>query len=780
MKPKFYLVAVVLFFAQICFAQNPDNETYHRHASGHLSAAGASSTGNSGTGANIDVVYYRCDWTISPNVSANISGTVTTYFKTTAANVSVITFDLNNLVFGSPVAKYHGSTVTSSFPSTDIYRVTLPSAISAMGTLDSVSITYSGTPPAVSGQEEGYQRKQDGLANWYIYTLSESYEDKDWWPCKADMQDKADSLDINLTVPWTGTNTYWAAANGKLTDSAISGVTRTFKFKHRYPIATYLVGIGVAKYNRYYRGTVNIAGKDVPVVYNIYPDMTGATLTTALNRMDISKTELAEFSNKYGPYPFADEKHGYYQHGWGGGIEHQTFSGMSSGSMSSWSVIAHELAHQWWGDKVTFATWNHLWLAEGFAKYSEALAAELIPAIGVTAASHMSGIKTTARATNTTPVYLSNASIANSNTVWTTNNDNAIYQRGAIIVSMLRAMMGDANFFQGCRDYLNDPLLAYKSATTADLQRNMENQLSGIDLTPFFSAWVNGTGRTDYTGNYYISGNDIQFTLTQSRTPAANPFMPMPVVLKIRNAASTKDTTVVIYHYAAGQLGYAGSAGGMGASVGSVVSYKLSFIPAAVTVDPDSKTMANGTITVIATPLDVNILNFSANKTTAGNKINLSLAGNEVIDKVVLLKSDNGIDFVDAGIMVKTNTSGSANNYQFTDVLPFSNITYYRAKIYTSNKQEYSGIAKVEQAGKKILTVSPNPATDVFNISFDNISRDKATVRVTNAEGKTVIESSTQNNFIHFDVSHLPAGIYMVQVMQQGKITETNKFLVRH
>ncbi len=769
------------------FAQNFNGatETIHRHTNNHFnSPTSENSTGNSGTGANINVVYHRCDWTISPNVSKNISGTVTTYFKTIAANVSVLTFDFNKTSFnnGSLAVTYHGTPCTTSFPGSgaiDTITINLPSTITTIGTLDSVSITYSGTPPAVSGQAEGFQRGQDGLGNWYIYTLSESYEDRDWWPCKADMQDKIDSMDINVTVPWTGANTYWVAAPGVLTDSTITGVTRTFKYKHRYPITSYLVALGVAKYDRYHRGTVNISGKNVPVVYYTFPDMTGGTLTTALNRMDISKTELVEFSNKYGPYPFADEKHGYYQFGWGGGMEHQSFSAMSGGSMASWSVIAHELAHQWWGDKVSFATWNHLWLAEGFAQYSEALAAELIPAIGVTPASHLSSIKTTARATNTTPVLLSAGSIANSNTIWTAANDNAVYKRGAMIVSMLRAMMGDALFFQGCKDYMADPLLAYKSATTADLQRNLENQLLGVHRTPIFNSWVNGSGTPSYTGNYYVSGKTIQFTLNQTRNPGATPFMPMPVVIKIANAAGTYDTSVTIYHYSPTQLGYAGEAQGMWGPGNDFVTYHLSFVPVTITIDPDNKTMATGSLSGTGSPLDVNILSFVANKTAIGNQINLSLTNNEPVEKVILLKSANGTDFTDAGEMTKINTSGAVNNYQFNDVLAYSPVTFYRAKIYTTSREVYSGIVKVQQSVNKDLIISPNPAVDVVNISFSNVNRDKSTIRVTSAEGKVVIESITNNDFIHFDVSNLSAGIYMVQVIKAGQVTGTNRFLVR-
>ena len=92
MKRKLYLFTVVLLFCEIIFAQH--------------SPVLPNSAKNRGSGANINVVYYRCNFTIDSGTSKNISGTVATYFKTTAVHVSVISFDLNNLLFGSPVTKY--------------------------------------------------------------------------------------------------------------------------------------------------------------------------------------------------------------------------------------------------------------------------------------------------------------------------------------------------------------------------------------------------------------------------------------------------------------------------------------------------------------------------------------------------------------------------------------------------------------------------------------------------------------------------------------------------
>jgi len=319
------------------------------------------------------------------------------------------------------VITYHGTNCSKSFTG-KIVNITLPSTIAAINTLDSMVITYSGVPPAASGAAQGYQ-KSGTAPNQYTGSLSESYEDRDWWPCKADMQDKIDSMDINVTVPWNNNangDTFWVATVGRLYDSTINvpGLTRTFKFKTRYPIASYLVAVSVGKFTRYYR-SVNINGTDVPVAYYILRNTTNHAAKVAA--MDKINPVVDSLSRRWGDYPFKLEKHGFYDGLVGaGGMEHQTFSAMASGSMASLTTLTHELAHQWFGDNVTFATWNDLWLAEGPARFSEAYAAEKVPGLGYSAASVQTmknTLKSNALGLNSQSAWIPNANIANSDLI---------------------------------------------------------------------------------------------------------------------------------------------------------------------------------------------------------------------------------------------------------------------------------------------------------------------------------------------------------------------------
>lgn len=606
MRKVFFCLLVLFAFSYNCVLgqrYSADQYIHHSRFSSVPKDITSRTTGTSGTGANIDVLYHKVFWRINPDSTKYIKGSVQTNFKTSIANVSVITLDMNSVLVADSVtfrgARLPAGNITRSG---NIITVNLGATL-PINFIDSFTIFYKGVPPAVSGAAQGYQLINIAGAGNLINTLSESFEDRDWWPCKADMQDKIDSMDMVISVPWaspTAADTFWVAANGKMTDSSIVGSSRIFTFKNRYPMASYLVAVSVAKYKKFYR-SVDVNGTTVPVVYNILlgkPDYN--VITTA---MDIQNTVLSKFSEKMGDYPFKLEKHGYYDGLAGaGGMEHQTFSAMDPNALTDQPTLAHELAHQWFGDNVTFANWNDIWLAEGFARYGEALAGELVPATGISVLSEMQAIKSSAIANTTQSVWLPNASSSTSNNLWAgSGNVSAIYNRGAMIVSMLRAMCGDSIFFSVLRKYQTE--LAGKTATT-DTLKNYFNRELGRDISVFFTDYVGGSGLgTTRTGGLGRPSNTVEWNnpgagkrlviavTNQIRTGTGVAYFRGPIQLRVTGAGN--DTTITIFDWGSGNLSYAGK--GISIPVaGNRLTFDLSFVPTAVIYDDNAKTMSIG------------------------------------------------------------------------------------------------------------------------------------------------------------------------------------------
>jgi hypothetical protein len=628
---KTLFITVILSFFAVCQLTAQDQPYRHglsplrgsfiKTQAGNLAAVpeGAEFTGQSGTGANIDVVYHRVDWTIDPRTATNIiTGTVVTYFKTIAPNVSTITLDLNSTSFNnaSLVVTYHGSTIAGRTCSANILSIPLPAAIVTSGTLDSLTVAYSGVPPVVSGAAQGYQKGTGTLGtspNQYTGSLSESYEDRDWWPCKADMQDKIDSMDINVTVPWNNNangDTFWVATNGRLYDSTITGLTRTFKYKTRYPIASYLVAVSVGKFSRYY-SLVNISGTNVPVQFYILRNTTShPAKVTAMTKINAVVDSL---SRRWGDYPFKLEKHGFYDGLNGaGGMEHQTFSAIANNALTDLATLSHELGHQWFGDNVSFATWNDLWLAEGPARFAEGYAAEQVPGLGFTAAqvqTMKNNLKSGALAQLTESAWIPNSSMGTSNLVWNTNYGTTVYERGGMVITMLRALCGETKFRQAMTNY--QTALAGKSAT-GDSLRNHFNAVLGQDISEFFNDYVGGSGSAatavggvgnpiiPVTWNSPTGSNKLYVKLgTQTQTSGSNvTYFNGPVAMHFTNAATgwTKDTMIVIYDWGGGNLSYAGN--GLSDPIpGNALSFDLSFTPTNAFYDDSAKVMSTGSMT---------------------------------------------------------------------------------------------------------------------------------------------------------------------------------------
>lgn len=466
--------------------------------------------------SNIDVTYYKLNLTLTYGNPGNISGIVTVDSKATQNQLTTFFLDIVNQLTVTSV-KLNGITnLTFSQPSgSDQLRITLDRAYS-IGEKFSVDISYQGTPGSGGFGSFIFSTHSGQPIMW---TLSEPYGAKDWWPSKDTPGDKADSSDVWITAA----SNYVSVSNGKLISETDNGNgTKTYKWKNSYPIAGYLISLAMTNYSLY-QNQFNYGGSSpMPVTHYVYPE----NLQQNISNLDNTVNMLQIFSQKFGPYPFLREKYGHAQFGWGGGMEHQTITSLVSFSEM---LVVHELAHQWYGDKVTCKDWQNIWLNEGFASYCECIYRE---AKYGTAdfKSYVDNFMSQAKSAAGT-IYVQNI-----NSINEIFNSAREYKKGAIVLHMLRGIVGDDNFFKIMQQYANEPGLAYNVATTEDFQRIAE-RVSGMNLNYFFQEWIYGETFPNYSigWNYKEAGGDNYILIllaTQSVNTNPN-FFTMPLQVKI-------------------------------------------------------------------------------------------------------------------------------------------------------------------------------------------------------------------------------------------------------
>ncbi|MBO7496289.1 MAG: M1 family metallopeptidase [Salinivirgaceae bacterium] len=457
--------------------------------------------------AQIDITYCRAHWWLSPN-SLFIKGSVATYLKPTVETINSIDFDLMGHLRVDSVVSHNQHLAFRH--SANKLTITLPAAVT-QGTTDSVVVYYHGELKSTGLGTIGTNRKMHT-----IWTLSAAFGARDWWPCRQNLYDKIDSMDIFVTCPIE----YKVASNGVIVSDISKDDSRTTHYRERHPLNYYTIGVAVGKYNVSEGYSVLATGDTIPTIYYYWlSDQQKITHTLA----DIDSL-MNIFSNYFMPYPFADEKYGQAMIGGSASIEHQTMSFIIE---PDFAITAHELAHQWFGNYVTCKGWQNVWINEGFASFSELLAIERIYPKEIVRYWHDYTIKMALHAKGT--VYITD-----------TSNDYCIfdvpttYGKGPMVVVMLRDEIDESAFRQGCQMFLKR---FGNGFATIDDARQCFEQAADTSLADFFNRWIHGGGYPIFHVSYNTDKPDnVTIDIQQSavKLKSTDPdFYPMHITVRL-------------------------------------------------------------------------------------------------------------------------------------------------------------------------------------------------------------------------------------------------------
>jgi len=391
-----------------------------------------------------------------------------------------------------------------------------PGAPPDSGTQIVIAVPYSGQPQEVGNKSMRF-RTHGNPPVPSVYTISTPYSNAGqtvipishyWRPCKDQVYDKS-TFSCAITVP----DTMMACSNGLLASNVdnLDG-TRTFSWEHNYEVAPYLITVGATNYVTI-EETWEGATDSVDIQHFVYPER----YTQALVSWDVTTEGLAVLDTIFGTYPFTDEKYGMFTTAPGPAVEEQTmvaypYNLVNGGHAYDW-IVVHELGHMWYGDCMTVESWEHVWLSEGFASYSEALWKEATLGSAVFR-SYMNNMDNGPYSgTIFDPPYVWHA---------------IVYDKAAWLVHMLRHVLGDEDFFQLLLDYRD--AFEYSNVVTDDFVGAAETAY-GDTLNWFFDQWLYFEGRPDYEYVWEYDGTGpYTITLTVDQVQSLSyPTYTMPI-----------------------------------------------------------------------------------------------------------------------------------------------------------------------------------------------------------------------------------------------------------
>lgn len=396
----------------------------------------------------------------------------------------------------------------------------------APGDTLTIQVNYHGTPVA-----EGFGSFicTDRAAVPQFWTLSQTDYAHTWWPCHDSPSDKA-MVSIAVSVPFSP-DSFFVVSNGVLERTDFVDGMTIYRWRERYPIPPYLVSLAGTNYLQLTDEYHSIAGDSIPFRYWVYPEIKDEA------EADFSNTPsmMRAFEERYGPYPFLGEKYAMALIRRSGAMEHQTATSygdqhIRGDNYFDW-IVAHELAHQWWGDWVTCDSWEHIWLNEGFASFSEAVWAEYNGGDDAYI-EYMLSLDYLRTTGNDFPGTVFDPDYTFSITV---------YDKGAWIVHMLRRLLGDEIFWAALAEY--GALHSYATVQTSDLVEICEAR-NGEDLRWFFDQWLLREGRPHLALSWARAagayGDSVMVTLSQQQAE------PYRLPTELRFWGDGQDTTLAV------------------------------------------------------------------------------------------------------------------------------------------------------------------------------------------------------------------------------------------
>lgn len=583
-----------------------------------------------------DVKFYFLDIAVE-RTSVTVAGNVTIKAQVTASTLDTFAVELMNYMIVDSV-KINNVIRPKSQASDHIY-VPVGTPLTN-GNVFTAQIYYHGTPPSSSSFFGGiFNKTSTSWGNQVTYTLSEPHNARVWFPCKQILTDKADSSWTFITT----SNTNMAGSNGRLTNVVnVAGGKKRFEWKSKYPIDYYLISLSVTQYVEYniYAKPAAMGGDSILIQNFIYNNP--STLPYFKTEIDKTKNFVEKQSDLYGLYKFNQEKYGHCMAPIGGGMEHQTMT--TQGYFDSF-LTAHELGHQWFGDNVTCATWNDIWVNEGFASYSEYLMAEFLPSLmSQTASSWMNDAHNSVKSQPDGSTYVPIAFSFDENRIF---DSRLTYDKGAGIIHNLRfEMQNDSMFFKTLKDYQN--IYANGTATGLDFKQVAQN-VSGKNFTDFFNQWYFGEGFPTYAVNYgKINTDTLSLTVTQTTSTTITPLFKGLVEYKLQT--TTGDTILKLYQ------------------TSNVQTFKVRTkrIPTGLVIDPNNWIINNAGSVV----LSVNETNIDIPTT--------QLYPNPTADFATLLFNQNGVKKVTIFSVLgqKVAAFETTANHHLLDLTAYDNQVY--------------------------------------------------------------------------------------------------------